>query len=137
MGHVQGEHLHVTSQPLPGRTLATRRTVAELVQRAAAASYGVVGFSDPDLRSRVLSRLGRHTRGLRVQTAPTLDVELFIRVAFGVPIAQVASNVESAVRYAVRQGLGREVNELIIHVDGLQVRRAAPPADDQGGAARE
>jgi uncharacterized alkaline shock family protein YloU len=127
----------VTQQLLPGRALVTRRTVAELVQRAAAGSYGVVGFADPDLRSRILSRLGRHTRGLRVRIAPALDVELYIRIASGVPIAQVANNVESAVRYAVRQGLGREVDQLKIHVEGLQVRRPAPPAGDQGGAARE
>jgi uncharacterized alkaline shock family protein YloU len=127
----------VTPQPLPGHAVVTRRTVAEVVHRAAASSYGVVGFTSPDLRSRILAVLGRRTRGLRVRIVPTLDVELFIRVAFGVPIAQVASNVESAVRYAVRQALGREVDALVIHVEGLNVRPTSRRGGDQGGAARE
>jgi uncharacterized alkaline shock family protein YloU len=123
---------HVTPESLPGRALVTRRAVSDIVNRAAAASYGVVGFTDPDVRSRLLAALGRRSRGLRVRISPTLDVELFIRVALGVPIAQVAANVEAAVRYAVRQTLGREIDAFTIHVDGIVVQ----PRDrrDQPGA---
>lgn len=64
---------------------------------------------------------------MAVRIAPTLDVRLSLRVAFGVPIAQVASNVEAAVRYAIRHALGRDVDSIVIHVDGLQVRRPARP----------
>ena len=116
-------------RPLPGHGLVTSRAVAELVQRAAATSYGVVGFTGPDLAARIRSAFGRGTRGVKVRIVPTLDVELGLRVAFGVPIAQVASNVESAVRYATRQSLGREIDSLVIHVDGLELR---PPG--RGGA---
>jgi len=122
----------VSHRPLPGHALITTRAVAELVQHAAATSYGVVAFADPDLVSALLTRLGRRVRGLRVRIAPTLDVELFIRVAFGVPIAEVASNVEAAVRYAVRQALGRDIDAITIHVDGLLVR-PAPRGGDQHG----
>lgn len=107
---------------LPGHALVTSRAVAELVQRAAADSYGVVGFAATSLRARILSALGRATPGVRVRIAPTLDVELALRVALGVPIAEVASNVEAAIRYAVRQSLGRDIDSLTIHVDGVQVR---------------
>ena len=122
----------MSHHPLPGHALITTRAVAELVQHAAATSYGVVAFADPDLVSALLTRLGRRVRGLRVRIAPTLDVELFIRVAFGVPIAEVASNVEAAVRYAVVQALGRDIDALTIHVDGVLVR-AAPRSGDQDG----
>jgi uncharacterized alkaline shock family protein YloU len=122
----------VSHRPLPGHALITTRAVAELVQHAAATSYGVVGFADPNLASALLARLGRRVRGLRVRIAPTLDVELFIRVAFGVPIAEVASNVEAAVRYALHQALGRDIDAITIHVDGLLVR-PAPRGGDQHG----
>jgi uncharacterized alkaline shock family protein YloU len=39
----------------------------------------------------------------------------------------VASNVESAVRYSIHQALGRDVDSLVIHVGGLQVRGATSP----------
>lgn len=122
----------MSHRPPPGHALVTTRAVAELVQHAVATSYGVVGFAHPDLASAVLTRLGRRVRGLRVRIAPALDVELFIRVAFGVPIAEVASNVEAAVRYAVRQALGRDIDAITIHVDGLLVR-PAPRGGDQHG----
>ena len=120
--------------PVPGHALVTRRAVADLVRDAAAGSYGVVGFTSPDIRSRLLSLVRFGTPGVAVRIAPTLDVRLSLRVAFGVPIAEVASNVESAVRYAVRHALGRDVDSLVIHVGSLQVRR---PAKSETGAVPE
>jgi uncharacterized alkaline shock family protein YloU len=122
----------VSQNPLPGHALVTTRALAELVQQAAATSYGVVGFAAPDPIAALLARAGRGVRGVRVRLAPTLGVELFLRVAFGVPIAEVASNVEAAVRYAVRQALGRDVDAITIHVDGLLVRPGS-----RGGDQRE
>lgn len=87
----------------------------------------MVGFAATGLGARVAALLGRGTAGVAVRITPTLDVRLSLRVAFGVPIAQVASNVESAVRYAIRHALGRDVDSIVIHVDGLQVRRSARP----------
>jgi len=50
-----------------------------------------------------------------------IDVELDITVALGVPVAEVARQVDSAIRYAVRQAIDREVGRITIHVDGLHV----------------
>ncbi len=111
--------------PVPGHALVTRRAVANVVRDAAAGSYGVVGFMNPDLRSRLLSLVRYGTPGVSVRITPTLDVRISLRVAFGVPIAEVASNVESAVRYAVRHALGRDIDSVAIHVGGLQVRHTA------------
>ena len=110
---------------MPGHALVTRRAVADLVRQAAATSYGVVGFTNPDLRTRLQSLLRFSPQGVTVRIVPTLDVRISLRVAFGVPIAEVASNVELAIRYALHQALGRDVDSLVIHVGGLQVRRAA------------
>ena len=40
--------------------------------------------------------------GVRVRTAPVFSVELRLTVAFGLPVAEVARQVDSAVRYALR-----------------------------------
>jgi len=36
-------------------------------------------------------------------------------------VAEVAREVDSAIRYAVRQAIDREVGRITIHVDGLHV----------------
>ncbi len=53
--------------------------------------------------------------------ATALAIDLDLLVAHGLPIAEVARQVDSAVRYAIRRALGREVDRLTIHVDGLRV----------------
>jgi uncharacterized alkaline shock family protein YloU len=108
--------------------------VADLVRAAAAGSYGVVGFTSPDPRSWFLALVRYASPGVSVRITPTLDVRLSLRVAFGVPIAEVARNVEAAVRYALQQSLGRDVDSLVIHVGGLQVRRSVR---GDGGASAE
>jgi uncharacterized alkaline shock family protein YloU len=63
-----------------------------------------------------------------------LTIELDLTVAHGVPVAEVARQVDSAVRYAIRRALEIEVDRLTIHVDGLRIRAGdlpgtAAPAD--------
>jgi uncharacterized alkaline shock family protein YloU len=58
--------------------------------------------------------------GSRPRTLDRISVDLDITVAFGVPVAEVARQVDSAVRYAVKRALDREIDHLAIHVDGLR-----------------
>jgi len=44
-----------------------------------------------------------------------------------VPVAEVARQVDSAVRYAVRQALGLEIARLVIHIDGLRLQPGTVP----------
>jgi uncharacterized alkaline shock family protein YloU len=105
---------------LPGRALVTRRAIREIVERAAAASYGVVAVGRLDPLSRLLRALGLATPGISVELGPPLRAEVSLTVAYGVPVAEVARNVEEAVRHEVRQALGRELDGLVIHVDDLR-----------------
>jgi uncharacterized alkaline shock family protein YloU len=64
-----------------------------------------------------------------VAFADRFEIELDLTVAFGLPVAEVARQVDSAVRYAIRRALDREVDRLTIHVDGLRFQPGgAPPA---------
>lgn len=110
-------------RPTPGRSLVTGRAVADIVRAATLGSYGVSAFAGGPV-ARLLGRLGLAQPGLTVRVDDGIEIELDLEIALGVPVAEVARQVDSAVRYAVRAALGRDVGRIVIHVDGLHV-----PAD--------
>lgn len=115
--------------PVPGHAIVTRRAVVDVVRTAVQGSYGVTGLADPDFSSRLLRWLGLRASGIRLGLEGGLDLDLFVTVAYGVPVAEVARQVDSAVRYALHRAVGREVRRLTIHVDGLHYQPAgSPPA---------
>ena len=107
--------------PTPGRSLVSRRAIVDVVRSATLGSYGVIGVAGSGLVGRLAERLGLAPRGIRVHLASGLAIDLDLVVAHGIPIAEVARQVDSAVRYAIRRALGREIDRLTIHVDGLRV----------------
>jgi uncharacterized alkaline shock family protein YloU len=119
----------------PGRSLVTRRAIIDIVRDTTLNSYGVIGFASSRLE-RLLDRLGLAQPGVDVRLAGGLSIALDLTVAYGVPIAEVARQVDSAVRYGIRRTLGREVDHLTIHVDGVAYTPAAvaPPAPIRRGA---
>jgi uncharacterized alkaline shock family protein YloU len=129
----------VPTAPTPGRSIVTRRALVDIVRTATLGSYGVTGFSG-GIVERLLLRLGFaqpgiHVRfgraavaGLDARTSVPLTIELGLTVAYGVPVAEVARQVDSAVRYALRRALNREVDKLTIHVDGLRYEAGVLPA---------
>jgi uncharacterized alkaline shock family protein YloU len=125
----------VPTDPIPGRSLIARRAIADVVRAATLGSYGVTGFDGGTL-NRVLGALGLGPAGLHIDLKDGLSIELDLRVAYGLPVAEVARQVDSAVRYAIRRALDREVDRLTIHVGGLSYEPgslppvAAPPPPD-------
>jgi uncharacterized alkaline shock family protein YloU len=134
----------VPSASTPGRSIVSRRAVVDIVRTATLGSYGVTGFAG-GMVGRLLERLGFSQPGIRVSFAdgtvsetPTkpsasaergsLTIDLDLTVAYGVPIAEVARQVDSAVRYALRRALGRDVSRLTIHVHGLSYQPGDLPA---------
>lgn len=108
-------------RPTPGRSLVTGRALVDLVRTATLGSYGVTGFAGGPV-ARLLARLGLAQPGLTVRLDDGIEIELDLTVALGVPVAEVARQVDSAVRYAMRRALDRDVSRLVIHVDGLRVQ---------------
>jgi uncharacterized alkaline shock family protein YloU len=118
----------VPTHPMPGRSLVTRRALVDMIRAATLGSYGVTGFAASPLE-RVLGWLGLRQPGVHVRLDDGLEIELDLTVAYGVPIAEVARQVDSAVRYSLRRALAREVSRLTIHVGGLRFSPGtAPPA---------
>ena len=114
------------THPIPGRSLVTRRALVDMVRAATLGSYGVTGFAASPLE-RLLGRLGLRQPGIRVRLDDGLEIELDLTVAYGVPVAEVARQVDSAVRYSFRRGLAREVGRLTIHVGGLRFSPGTVP----------
>ncbi|MEO6206797.1 MAG: Asp23/Gls24 family envelope stress response protein, partial [Candidatus Limnocylindrales bacterium] len=110
----------VAIRPTPGRSLVTGRALHDIIRTATLGSYGVTGFAGGPL-SRLLGQLGLRQPGLDVRADDGIEIELDLMVAMGVPVAEVARQVDSAIRYAIRRALDREITRLLIHVDGLRV----------------
>ncbi len=125
----------------PDRVLVTRQAILDVIRAAALGSYGVTGFAPTGRWSAVLARLGLAEAGIRLSRLPRLEVDLDLEVAAGLPVAEVGRQVESAVRYAVRRAIGRDLDRLTIHVRGLRVDGGARPAsrparsEDESGRA--
>jgi uncharacterized alkaline shock family protein YloU len=117
------------TRAVPGRAVVARRALAEIVRDAALGSYGVTGLAEPTLLARCRARLGLGSRAIRVTLHPAVSTEVWLTVAYGVPVAEVARQVDSAVRYRLERALAREVGPVSIHVQGLSSRRFAssPP----------
>jgi uncharacterized alkaline shock family protein YloU len=105
---------------MAGKSIVTSRAIVDIVRTAVQSSYGVTGFSDPSFGRRVLRWAGFNRPGIRLSTEGGIQLDVFITVAFGVPVAEVARQVDSAVRYSLRHYIGAEVAGLAIHVDGLR-----------------
>ncbi len=106
-------------RPAAGKLIVTRRAIVDIVRAAVQSSYGVTGFSDPSVGRRVLRWAGLDQPGIRLSTENGIALDLYVKVAFGIPVAEVARQVESAVRYALHTMVGVEVVSLRVHVDGL------------------
>jgi uncharacterized alkaline shock family protein YloU len=122
----------MSDRPIPGRSFVSKRAILEVIRSAVVESYGVTGLADPDLGGRLLRWLHLRTSGIRLDLSKGVAIELFLTVAYGVPIAEVARQVDSAVRYSVRRAMGLDVDQLVIHVGDLSYQPARAPV--AGGA---
>jgi uncharacterized alkaline shock family protein YloU len=115
---------------VPGRSLVTRRALIEVVRTAVLGSYGVTGLADPFLR-----HLGLGERAIRVSIEPEVTVDVRLTIAYGLPVAEVARQVDSAIRYGLRRALDREIGAVRIHVAGLASGPFSTPGAGVAGAA--
>lgn len=112
---------------IPGRSLVTRRALRDVVRNATLGVYGVTGLSGGGPFGRWLARLGLAQPGIRLQLDGRTALELHLTVAYGLPVAEVARQVDSSVRWAIRHATGRELDRLTIHVAGLRYEPGQPP----------
>jgi uncharacterized alkaline shock family protein YloU len=116
-------------QAIGGRALVTRRAVIDIVRRVTLGSYGVAGFAG-NWADRLLGWIEQRPGGLRVSVAGgSLTIRLHLRVAHGLPVAEVARQVDHAVRHAIRMAVGREIDKLTIRVARLEIHPGGEPPE--------
>lgn len=116
------------TEPLPGRSLVTRRAIRDLVRTAVLSVYGVTGFAGGGPVGRLLERFGLAHPGLHLEVDRELVVDLRLTVAYGLPIAEVARQVESSVRYTLRHAIDREPDRVSIRIGRLVRQHGIAPA---------
>jgi uncharacterized alkaline shock family protein YloU len=120
----------VIPDPKPGRSLVTKRAIRELVRSAVLTVYGVSAFAGGGPVGRLLERLSLAQPGLHLEVEPELTVDLRLTVAYGLPIAEVARQVEASVRYALRHALEREPDRVSIRIGKLRHEHGIAPAPE-------
>jgi uncharacterized alkaline shock family protein YloU len=110
-----------------GRITVAPTAVAQIVGRVAAECYGVVGMSlRGPARDRVTQLLpkGRPGRGILVRNVDgAVALELYVVVAYGLNLAEVAATVRSRVAYEVERLTGLKVASVDVHI--RDVKRTA------------
>jgi uncharacterized alkaline shock family protein YloU len=112
-----------------GRVTIAPEAIAQIVGRTAAECYGVVGMSlraPGPARERVTRLLpkGKPLRGIVVRNLDgAVGLELYVVLAYGLNLAEVAATVRSQVTYEVERLTGLEVASVDVHIQ--DVKRSA------------
>jgi uncharacterized alkaline shock family protein YloU len=112
-----------------GRITISPEAIAQIVGRTAAECYGVVGMSlrtPGPARDRVTRLLpkSKPTRGIVVSNeGGAVAIDLYVVVAYGLNLAEVAATVRSQVAYEVERLTGLTVASVDVHIQ--DVKRSA------------
>jgi uncharacterized alkaline shock family protein YloU len=109
-----------------GRIVIAPDAIAQVVGRVAAECYGVVGMSPrtPGPARERVSRLlpkGKPARGIVVRNeGGAVALELYVVVAYGLNLAEVAGTVRSQVAYEVERLTGLRVASVDVHIQDVK-----------------
>ena len=98
--------------------------IASLASQAVLECYGVVGMATKDLASGIVQILqpSSHRRGVDIHIDDDrIAIDLYVVIEYGTPIAVVARNIQSVVKYSAEQALSVPVIAVNVHVQDLRV----------------
>lgn len=107
-----------------GRIEVSPTAIASLASQAVLESYGVVGMATKDLASGLVEILqpSSHRRGVDIDIDDDrIVIDLYVVIEYGTPIAVVARNIQSGVKYTVERALSVPVAAVNVHVQDLRV----------------
>jgi uncharacterized alkaline shock family protein YloU len=113
----------LTQETELGTITITQRAILRVAARAVQDCYGVVGFAQLGLRDDLAERLHLHgtQRGVIVRRdGPGLAIDLYVVLAHGVRISEVAQNIAESVRFAVERATGVSVIDVNVHVQEVK-----------------
>lgn len=106
-----------------GRIEVSPAAVATIANHAVLNSYGVVGMSSKNLVNGLAQVLRPDSRrGVEVHIdEDQIVIDLYVVLEYGVPIAAVARNIMSGVRFSAEKAVGVPIASVNVHVQGLHV----------------
>lgn len=110
-----------------GQVTITNEVIATIAGGAAVECYGIVGMASKNqIRDGITEILRKEnfSRGIVVRQEGThLHIDMYIIVSYGTRISEVASNVQSQVKYTLNQSLGLAVDSINIYIQGVRVSK--------------
>jgi uncharacterized alkaline shock family protein YloU len=102
----------------------SENAIATLASLSALQSYGVVGMAARNIADGISELLHREelNKGVQIEfTNEGLKIDLYIIVAYGLRIPEVAHNVMERVKWNVEKTTGLLVKEVNVNVWGIRV----------------
>lgn len=109
-----------------GNIFISHRAISTIVYHAALESYGIVGLAPKNRAAGLANAIVKDsTLGVNIQfDGHTVNIDLYVIVAYGTRISSVASSVADSVSYQVESMTGLKVENVNVHVKGLRVSDA-------------
>lgn len=107
-----------------GKIEVMPQAIASIAAHAALSSPGVVSLARPVLSDDQPARLGKqtHQRGVEVQLQNgEVTVDVYLVLAYGARIAEVAQQVQTNVQQALEHALGTATVHVGVRVQGLEL----------------
>ncbi len=111
---------------ISGTLRVSNDVIADLAGYAALECYGVVGMAYTDAQDNIvrLLSLGSLRKGIDVSSADgRVKVDLHTVLEQGVNMASVSRNLESAVRFTLKEVAQIEGAEVTVHVEDLRANK--------------
>jgi uncharacterized alkaline shock family protein YloU len=110
-----------------GKVSITDEVIANLAGSAAMDCYGLVGMaSRKQLKDGIAELLRRDnlSRGVEIRRENgLLAIDLYIVVSYGTKISEVASNVQSKVKYVLNDVIGLQVDQVNVFIQDVRVTK--------------
>src|SRR4051794_39919947 len=109
--------------PLHGSVTLSDDAVAQVVGRTVLECYGIVGMASKSLVRGVARMLSRDTltQGIEIgRDGSGVRIDLYVILEYGLNLAEVATAVRSRVQYQVQHLTGLDVQEVQVHIQGVQ-----------------
>ena len=108
-----------------GKIDISNEVIASVVGSKAVECYGIVGMaSKQQVKDGIAEILGQenYSKGIIVKdNNGVINVDMYIIVSYGTKISEVASNLQSTVKYTLEKTLKVKVNSINIFVQGVRV----------------
>ena len=111
-----------------GTVTVTENAIAMIAGRAATENYGMVGMSAKSASEELFGLISfiagdSKKRGVKVTEVDRncFDIDLYVRLMYGLSMSAVAQNIISHVKYRVESLTAMSVRDINIHIEDIWV----------------